>query len=180
MEHLIDYFPAYYRASPEMRDLQQAMEPELEALRDYQADIAAQLCPETATWGLSVWEAALGIPVDDEKDREYRRSRVRSKLRGSGVTTAAMIRNTAESFSNGAVTVTELPEQSRLAIRFVGTKGIPPNMDDLTQTLREILPAHLAWVYEFIFNTWAAAGALTWAQAGALTWDQLKEDELNG
>lgn len=180
MRDLIACFPAYYLASPEMCDLQQAMQPELAALREYQDDVTAQLCVETATWGLSSWETALGIPVDEDKPLDFRRSRIRGKLRGNGVTTVAMIQNVAESYSNGAVEVTEYPAQYKLEIKFVGTFGIPPNMDDLTQTLRDILPAHLEWVYVFILNTWAAAGALTWGQAKALTWKQLRESELNG
>lgn len=180
MRELIACFPAYYLASSEMCDLQQAMQPELAALREYQDDVTAQLCVETATWGLASWEAALGIPVDEDKPLDYRRSRIRGKLRGNGVTTVAMIQNVAESYSNGAVAVTEYPAQYKLEIKFVGTLGIPPNMDDLTQTLRDILPAHLEWAYVFVFNTWAAAGALTWGQAKAFTWKQLRESDLNG
>lgn len=135
---------------------------------------------ETATWGLKYWEQTLGIPVDEAKELDYRRSRIKSRLRGAGVTTVALIQNVAESFSNGAVAVTEYPAQCRLEIKFVGTIGIPPNMDDLTQTLRDILPAHLEWAYVFVFNTWATAGALTWEQAKAFTWKQLRECDLNG
>lgn len=180
MRELIACFPAYYLASPEMRDLQAAMQPEITALQEYQEDVIDQLCVETATWGLSSWEKALGIPIDESKALDFRRSRIRAKLRGNGVTTVAMIQSVAESYSNGSVFVTEYPEQYRLEIKFVGTLGIPPNMDDLTQTLRDILPAHLEWAYVFVFNTWAAAGALTWGQAKAFTWKQLRESDLNG
>lgn len=68
-----------------------------------------QLCVDTATWGLRYWEQTLGIPVEPGKEPEYRRSRIRSKLRGSGVTTVALIKSVAESFSNGEVAVTEYP-----------------------------------------------------------------------
>ena len=118
--------------------------------------------------------------MDEDKPLDFRRSRIRGKLRGNGVTTVAMIQNVAESYSNGAVAVTEYPAQYKLEIKFVGTIGIPPNMDDLTQTLRDILPAHLEWSYVFVFNTWAAASELTWGQANAFTWKQLRESDLNG
>ena len=68
----------------------------------------------------------------------------------------------------------------KLEIKFVGTVGIPPNMDDLTQTLRDILPAHLEWTYVYIFNTWSAAGALTWGQASTRTWQEMREREIDG
>lgn len=180
MRELIGCFPTYYLASLEMCDLQQAMQPEITALQEYQEDVIDQLCVETATWGLSSWEKALGIPVDESKTLDFRRSRIRAKLRGNGVTTVAMIQSVAESYSNGSVFVTEYPEQYKLEIKFVGTLGIPPNMDDLTQTLRDILPAHLEWAYVYIFNTWSAAGVLTWGQASTRTWQEMREREIDG
>lgn len=47
-----------------------------------------QLQLDTATWGLKYWEETLGIAVEEEKAPEFRRSRIRSKLRGAGVTTS--------------------------------------------------------------------------------------------
>ena len=52
-----------------------------------------------------------------------------------------MIQNVSESYSNGTVEITEHPEKYTIDIKFVGTVGIPPNMDDLTATLREIMPS---------------------------------------
>lgn len=180
MRKLIARYQDFYAGSPEFVDLQEALEPEALALWAARDSLLDQLDVETATWGLKYWEQTLGIPVDEGKALDYRRSRIKSRLRGAGVTTVALIQNVSESFSNGAVTVTEYPAQYRLEIKFVGTIGIPPNLDDLTQTLREILPAHLEWAYVFVFNTWAAASALTWGQAKAFTWKQLRESDLNG
>lgn len=178
MRDLIAYFPAYYLASPEMCDLQQAMQPELVSLLEYQDDVTAQFCVETATWGLVSWETALGIPVDEDKPLDFRRSRIRGKLRGNGVTTVAMIQNVAESYSNGEVAIMEYPAQYKLEIKFVGTFGIPPNMDDLTQTLRDILPAHLEWDYVFVFNTWSSVAEKTWSDFSVYTWTEAKESEI--
>ena len=112
------------------------------------------------------------------KGTEFRRSRVRAKLRGVGVTTVALIRDTAASFSNGAVEVTEQAAQYRIKIKFAGTIGIPPNLDDLTAALREIMPAHLGWDYIYVYNTWDAVKAHTWAEIKARTWAAVKEVAL--
>lgn len=180
MRKLIARYQDFYAGSPEFVDLQEALEPEALALWEARDGLLDQLVVETATWGLKYWEQTLGIPVDEAKELDYRRSRIKSRLRGAGVTTVALIQNVAESFSNGAVAVTEYPAQYRLEIKFVGTIGIPPNMDDLTQTLRNILPAHLEWAYVYIFNTWSAAGALTWGQASTRTWQEMREREIDG
>lgn len=175
MRKLIARYPDFYSGSAEFIDLQEALEPELLALWEAREDFLAQLDVETATWGLQYWEAALGIATEPDKDTDYRRSRVKSKLRGVGATTAAVIQNVAESFSNGETEVAEYPEQNRIAIKFVGTVGTPPNLDDLTAALREILPAHLAWEYIILYELWQALTVKTWGQLAEKTWSEVKE-----
>lgn len=180
MRAFITRYPDFYAGAAEFKDLQEALEPEVLALWERRDSILDQLNVATATWGLKYWEQTLGIPVEEMKDAAFRRSRIISKLKGAGVTTVALIREVAESFSSGKVAVTEYPSQFRLEIKFVGTVGIPPNMEDLTQTLREIMPAHLAWDYIIVYNTWAAVGGLTWGELAACTWEEIKERDPNG
>lgn len=179
MRALIARYPDFYAASPQFVDIQQALEPELLALWDARDSVLEQLCADTATWGLQYWERALGLAVETGKDMDFRRSRIRSKLRGAGVTTVAMIRNVAESFSNGQVSVIERPAQYRLDIKFVGTVGVPPNMDDLTEALRDIMPAHLAWDYIIMYNRHQTLAGLTHARLAAYTHDQLRNEVIS-
>ena len=174
MRALISRYPDFYAGSPEFIDLQAALEPEVLDLWTARDGLLDQLAVDTATWGLRYWEQTLGLAVEKEKDPEFRRSRIRSKLRGAGVTTVALIESVAESFSNGEVELTEFPPQFRLEIKFVGSVGIPPNMDDLTAALREIMPAHLQWDYVIVYNTWAVTARHTWAELQARTWAQVK------
>lgn len=176
---LLQRYPEFLQKGAEFADIQTALEPERLALWQAEDGLCAQLCVDTATWGLHYWEEALGIPVDISKDTAFRRSRIRSKLRGVGVTTAALIRDTAASFSNGDVEVRELADQYRVEIKFVGTIGIPPNMDDLTASLREIMPAHLGWDYIILYNTHARLGRLTRGQLAAYTHNQLRNEVLS-
>jgi uncharacterized protein YmfQ (DUF2313 family) len=137
-----------------------------------------QLNVETATWGLDLWEKAYGIKTDVSKSYAFRRARIESKMRSQGVTTVAMIKNVAESFSNGEVDVIEHPEEYRFEIKFIGTLGIPPNMDDLTGAIKEIKPAHLDFAYVYTFITWDKVEAYhhTWDEWDAknLTWDEFE------
>ena len=114
MTALMARYPDFYGGSGEFVDMQQALEPEVLALWQARDGLIDQLQLDTATWGLKYWEETLGIAVEEEKETEFRRSRIRSKLRGAGVTTVAMIQNVAESFSNGAVAVTEFPNRYRI------------------------------------------------------------------
>lgn len=155
MRALMDRYPDFFRASPEFTDTQAGLETEMRALWSARDGLMDQVTVDTATWGLSYWEKTLGIPVEQGNDLAYRRSRIRSKLRGFGVTTVAVIESVAKSFTSGAVTVTEFPRTSRLEIKFGGSSGAPLNLDDLTATLREIMPAHLAWHYVTAANIYA-------------------------
>jgi len=179
LKPLIERYPTFYANSPEFKDLQAAIEPEIRALWEARDGFLAQLNVETATWGLKYWEQTLGIPVEESKDASYRRSRIQSKLRGAGITNVALIKSVAESFSNGEVEVTEYPSLFKLEIAFVGTKGIPPNMEDFTRSLRDILPAHLEWAYTYVFNTWGNVSTITWSQATELTWHELRESDFS-
>ena len=176
--NLIDYLPDFYSESPEVISIQQAIQAQAAALRTARDELIAQLNVPSATWGLGIWEKSLAITSKVEDTQTYRRTRVISKLRGAGTTTAAMIKNVAESFSNGEVSLTEYPEESRFTVMFIGTLGIPPNMDDLTAAIDEIKPAHLAYSYIFTFMTWAMFDSYnhTWAEWDVLdlTWDEFE------
>lgn len=172
--------PEYHYASEQSKALIETLEDASMEAKAALEDVMAQFFINTAAWGLSLWEIALGITVAESKDIEYRRSRIKAKLRGDGVTTVALIKNVAESFANGRVEVTEYPTQFRIEIKLVDTYGIPPNIEDLTDSLSEIIPAHLAWDYIVMFNSWGSFGGWTWGELGNHTWIEAKERELIG
>lgn len=175
---LIDLLPEYYKKSSEVVNLQEAFEHWTEALKDDKSDLFLQFNVTTATWGLSMWEKALKLETDVSKSYEFRRTRVMSKLRGAGTTTKEMIKNVAESFSNGEVEIIENNSAYSFTVKFVGTRGIPPNMDDLTAAIHEVKPAHLDFIYEFTYLTWNDFDSYnkTWDEWDTLnmTWDEFE------
>ena len=145
MRHFIDRYPRFFAASPEFRDIQQALEAELASLWAARDGAAEQLCLETASWGLSCWEQTLGLAADRQADLEGRRSRVRAKLRSVGVTTVETVRSVAESFFPGGVRVVEEADKFRVEIRLSWKGEAPADPKQLAAALREIMPAHLSW-----------------------------------
>ncbi len=175
---LIDLLPDFYANSSQVLEIQGAFEHWSEALSAAKEDLFLQFNVESATWGLTIWEKALGLEIDVTKPYGYRRTRIMSKLRGSGTTTKAMINNVAESFSNGVVTVLEHSSENRFEIKFTGTLGIPPNMDDLTAALEEIKPAHLAYSYVYVYRLHSQLSAYTHAQLSSYTHETLRNGEM--
>ncbi len=151
---LIDLLPDYYKNSREVIELQAAFEHWTEALKASKTDLFLQFNVNSATSGLTIWEKALRLETDVTKPYEFRRTRILSKLRGAGTTTKQMIRNVAESFSNGQVDIIEHNSGGRFVVKFVGTLGIPPNISDLKAAIGEIKPAHLSFIFEYSYITW--------------------------
>ena len=126
-------------------------------------DLLNQCYVDTATWGLKFWEEFLGIITDESKAVDYRRSAIKAKLRGTGTITVKLIENVAESF-----------QPFTFEVKFVGSRGIPPNLDDLKNAINEIKPAHLCVQYTFTYTVWKEVRNLTWVQVKLDTWSNLK------
>jgi hypothetical protein len=148
---MFDYMPREYEDLRESRAIIQAEAAEFETLNDKIADVLAQFYVDTATWGLANWERICGIPVDESKPIDQRRSVIKSKLRGIGTVTVDLIKNVTEAYYNGEVEVTEQPSLYTVKIKFVSKLGVPPNLADIQNALREIIPAHLAIDFEFSY-----------------------------
>lgn len=168
---MLQHVPSYYREIRESKEILESKAKVIDQLNDDIQDLLLQFSVETATWALVQWEKLCGIPIDLSKPIDQRRSVIRSKLRGMGTVTTELIKNVAESYANGEVEVIEKSAEYTISIKFVGKLGIPPNLADIEQALRDIIPAHLLIDYEFTFTTWDRLDSLN------LTWNQI--DEMN-
>ncbi|WP_337102316.1 YmfQ family protein [Paenibacillus sp. YIM B09110] len=174
-----DYLPRYYGDIPIATNVIDREAAEIAKLNADIYDVLAQMFIETATWGLSRWERIFGVTVDEAKPIEQRRAVIKSKLRGVGTVTPALIESVAEAYANGDVTVTENNATYTVTITFVSTLGVPANLSDLETAIRDVLPAHLAVEYVFTYITFGqlenygvAYGALASLTFGDLeTWE---------
>lgn len=141
------YLPEWYEASREVRTTQAAFQPELTALWTGRGDLLAQLDPWTATWGIDLWEAALGIRAAAGLALEARRAAVAARLRGRETTTPELIREIGETILGVPVTVTEIYDGYLVYVGFDAQGQLPAGLDALEQQLDQIMPAHLAWHY---------------------------------
>lgn len=171
---LMDYLPDYYRGVREMEALQGSNSEEIGLAWLALEEERDQLNVETAVRLLDRWERELGLQVDPSKSKVGRREVIKAKLRGAGTTTPEMIRRTASAFSGGEVAVEEITGEYAFEVRFVGTLGVPPRMNELMELIEEIKPAHLDCRYQYTYTWWDALKAMTWSVAHAKTWDDLR------
>lgn len=161
-----------YQFARVYKGIQQAIADEYDRLDDKQKDLEKQFNPLTATWGLKYWEEIFHIPTVEADGYEIRRSRVVSAWRGIGNFSAELIKSLCEAFTNGEVIVTMVG--SVVNIVFSGVRGVPPNIEDLQNSVDNIIHAHLEAKYIFTYLTWAEFDTLTVALQESKTWDELE------
>lgn len=135
-----------------MKNLMTTEEKQLEQLMQKIQENINQFFIDTADKNLERWEKDLGIPISNEKDTLFRRSIIKSKLRGIGTVTVKLLENVAQSYEKGKIEVIENEEcivNNKCIIKFIDTLGAPPNLEDLKNAIEEIKPAHLIVEYEF-------------------------------
>ncbi|WP_051287526.1 putative phage tail protein [Paenibacillus taiwanensis] len=176
IEQMQQSIPEFMLESPLYSQLLKAEAERYGALQDDIDELLRQFYVDTATYGLDLWERFCGIPASTAKPINQRRAVIKSKLRGIGTVTAGVIKNVAESYSNGEVSIRELAHEYKLIVTFIGKMGIPPNLADLQASLRALIPAHLDIEYEFTYLTWGNLDhlQLNWNDFDdlQLDWDQ--------
>lgn len=176
---LMHYLPHYWHNIKEMQTLQNTLGIEVSQLHCSIQDVFAQLFVDTATWGLELWERKLGIEINKALSYQRRREIIKAKMRGTATTTKELIKSVAAAFSNGEVEVIEDNAKYVVKIKFVGTRGIPANVEGFKKILSQIIPAHLVIEYIFTYITWAEFDSYnkTWQEWDSLNlnWKQFTE-----
>jgi uncharacterized protein YmfQ (DUF2313 family) len=157
-----------------MDNLNNANAVELNAFDKKLDNLLNQFFIDSSDFSLERWEKELGLEVNNYLNVDFRRSRIRSKLRGQGIVTVNLIKNVSESFSNGEVDVIEDNANYSFTVKFVGTLGIPPNMSDLEKAIDEIKPAHLGFIFAYTYNTYGMISNQTHSSLSLLTHEEIK------
>lgn len=151
---LIKYLPRYYQGIKEVEELQRAIDNENTKEREKIQDIFKQCDINRATWGLVIWEEMYGLSIGDTLTNiEDRRERVRAKMRSTGTTTIAKLKNIALAFAGAKVDILEHYGEYYIKIKFISLVGRVPDLENFKRAIREVLPAHLGFKIEFRYNT---------------------------
>ena len=172
---LMKHLPSYYRTSQVMLNITNVEDIEITNFKTSLDNTLNQFFIDTADYTLERWEKGLGISINNNKSCEFRRSVIKSKLRGQGTITVSLIKNVAQSYNNGEIDVVEHNEEYYFTVKFIARDGVPENLTDLKNAIEEIKPAHLEVVYEFKYLNWDKLNFknITWNELDQLnlTWD---------
>lgn len=164
---MLSYQPGFFQRSRFVQDQSQNVGVELDDFRTAFTETLDQFFVNTATWGLDRWESELDLtPAQDQPDAE-RRSRIISRLRGTGTATISIVKQVAESYDRGSIDVIEDFTAYEVTVEFVDTRGTPPNLDDLKKAVRAVVPAHLDLIYKLRYTLYQELN-------GVYTYDQIR------
>lgn len=158
---LSGYAPPFLREIRELAEIWRVESDEIGRLESDMRDLFKQAFVTTATWGLVYWEGMYGIKSNPARTYEQHREVVTAKMRGE-------------------VDVIEDSSAYEFVIRFVGTKGIPSNMEAFANMLEDIKPAHLTYRFLYRYTVWNDLQGRIWNDLIKKTWNEvrtMKEDE---
>lgn len=174
---LKDYHPNFLVNSKTFGALLDTMQTEHNTLESNLTDLVNQLYISTATWGLDAWEQFLGVETKNNSF-EFRRSVLKGKLSETSTTTKQALKSAALAFDTGEIEVTESASTYSFKIKFIGRKGVLPNLEGFLGMVETLKPAHLAYTYEFTYNTHGELSFFTHAQLSQKTYDQLRNEAM--
>ena len=175
---LLAHMPDYYSTSDLTKNILEAIANEFNMFLKNCEETKNELKIYTSSKELSNYEKDFKIAINNDSPDEYRISNIIAKLRGQGIITVQRIKDIAKAYSNGEVEVSKEPSKYTLIITFTGTKGIPPNIEDLQEVLHSLKAADWVIKYEFTYLTWNERDNYdkTWDEWYTLdlTWDEYK------
>lgn len=177
---LLEMLPeACYHGEPHVAVLQDAVEKQVRRVQAARDDLKSQARPSTAaSWGMSHYERAWGLPVDESKPLDQRLAAWRARRRGVGAITAAVIKSIAQSFYDGEIQVAEHKREFWFEVVFKSRIGIPPGLEELKAIIENVKPAHMEAVYTVLWNTHESLSGFTHQQLSKYTHEQLRTSRV--
>ena len=142
---MLNNLPRQYRSDPTVQILANAIQSVLEHQESEAASIHTQLSLDAVTWNLDTEERIAGIIPPPNATSESRRTALKAKWRSGGKLTIEQVQAVCDAWKNGEVEVS-FPD-GRIHLQFVGSYGVPVDLDTLMAAARLVIPAHLAAGY---------------------------------
>lgn len=169
------YLPKYERTSVVIKEILKASDRELRNTEQRIEVVERNIFVSKAIEMLSIYERDIGIENTAMLNYQQRREQIIARnIASFGQTDEETIKAVAAAFSNGEVDVNKTDVPGVYEIKFIGTKGIPNNINGLKKSIDIIAPGHLQFNYSFTFNAWEFLYGKTWGGISHMTWGEAK------
>lgn len=145
-EGMVESSASYYQESQLFFYIINAKARGYDLVNEKQDDLALQLSPLTATWGLVFWEQSVGLPMLPNGDYATRRPKVLARLQNYENFGAPMIHRIAEAYGE-KIRVYIDPAECLVTIVF--QRGVPTFLEEFKKAVDNIIHAHLGTEYKF-------------------------------
>lgn len=157
-EGMVDASADYYQESKLFFYLMNAKGLGYDSVNERLDDLALQLSPLTATWGLIYWEESVGLPMLDNEEYDARRPPVLARLQNYENFGAPMIHRIAENFGE---VIRVYIDAAECLVTIVFQRGVPTFLTDFQKAINNIIHAHLGTEYKFEYIIHGALMAVT-------------------
>ncbi|MCI5891820.1 MAG: DUF2313 domain-containing protein [Clostridiales bacterium] len=181
--------PRYYRKSVIMWGIAKGIDSAFTECDKAAENFDNELYVSTAEKNLKRWENDLQLVTpplggDYEAWLNLRRGNILAKRCGDGICTESMIINTAQSYTDGLVSIDRSYYKDYVIMLDFLKTGIPLRLTEILDAVSEVKPAHMLLKYNIKYRTWRDVldGTTSWADLRPYTWRDVieKEDILNG
>lgn len=145
-EGMVESSASYYQESQLFFYIINAKARGYDLVNEKQDDLALQLSPLTATWGLIYWEQSVGLPMLPNGDYATRRPKVLARLQNYENFGAPMIHRIAEAYGE-KIRVYIDPAECLVTIVF--QRGVPTFLEEFKKAVDNIIHAHMGTEYKF-------------------------------
>jgi hypothetical protein len=113
-------------------------------------DISNQLFPQTATWGLDIWEQRLGLITNHNEELSIRRAKIITKLQSKYIVNPDRMANIIKKFLNADINIKENVAPYIFEIDLLSEEGFPNELNDIYATVKKVKPSHLGVKYKIV------------------------------
>lgn len=138
-----------YETSIVMKSIYKAIGSETELSEELAADILKQLFPQTATWGLILWEERLKLITNLNENIQLRRAKVISKLQSRNkIINPYQMALIISNYTKAKVNIVEDVAPYMFEINLLSYEGFPTELKDMYKEVKRIKPSHLGVNYK--------------------------------
>lgn len=113
-------------------------------------DILKQMFPQTATWGLELWERRLNLPTNESENMENRRGKVIAKIQSKVTVNPETMAVITKNFTGADIKIIEWLKDWTFAVQ-TDAKSMNKAFE-IHKIIKRIKPSHMAYVLQFILQ----------------------------
>lgn len=176
-DFMMSYLPKYYQDSKVVNEIMRVDSDEMERYYGEVKKVLDEFFINSATSTLDRKLKEFSIKEDPSVVRTTaeKRALLMLKIRSMRTVTKKILKDMVAIYDGGDTEIIE--GTGMITIRFTSVYGTPLRIQDLTVALRDIIPAHLDFRYQYMYTTWDQVDGknYTWdtVDSKTLLWDNV-------